>query len=109
MLKKRDRLTARDIETLDQGKSVFGTLVSLRIGPSPAKKVSVSVSKKAAARAVDRSRIRRRVYSAVEKVLARVNAPVFVLVMPKKECLSVPFSALSLDVEKTFIKAKILS
>jgi ribonuclease P protein component len=109
MLKKRDRLTARDILTLDQGKSVFGTLVSLRFRIMSRKKISVSVSKKISARAIDRSRIRRRVYGALDHSYGKVTRPIFGLIMPKKECATAEFKDICKDIESVFAKAGLFS
>ncbi|MBX4209393.1 ribonuclease P protein component [Candidatus Parcubacteria bacterium] len=111
MLKKRDRLTTKEIESLSrpgQGKSVHGALFSLRFSPSVRAKLSVSVSKKVAARAVDRNRLRRRVYAAAEATIGgakRSGQPAFVLLMPKKECASLPFDRLGAEIGAIFQKA----
>jgi ribonuclease P protein component len=95
MLPKSARLTVADIETLSQGKSVFGTLISVRYIPAPALKFSVSVSKKVAKTAVLRNRMRRRLYGALEGVMKEVKNPLHIMIMPKKECFEVPFKALT--------------
>jgi len=105
MLKKRDRLTAKDIEGLSEGKSVFGTLVSFRFMPAKTTKFAVSVTKKASPLSVGRSRIRRRVYGALEKHIAKVTKPVHGFFIPKKEVLGAPFEAIREDVEKVLAKA----
>lgn len=118
MLKKKVRLTTEDIENLSKAgstKSVFGTLLSLRFIHAPAQttqtvetKLSVTVSKKIASRAVDRVRLRRRLYSAVENTLAKVKTPHHIMLMPKKDCLTVPFAVLVKEIEALFIKARLL-
>lgn len=87
MLKKALRLTTEEIETLSQGKSVFGTLISLRYIPADTLKFAVAASKKVFKTAVDRNHARRRVYDAVDvRSLAKARGA-FVMFMPKKECL----------------------
>ncbi|HVU06496.1 MAG TPA: ribonuclease P protein component [Candidatus Paceibacterota bacterium] len=108
MLKKRDRLTAKDIESLSLGKSVFGTLISLRHIPSKKAGFSVSASKKAFPTAVSRGRARRRVYAAIEKSLGSVKATAFVMIIPKKEALAAPFGDLAAEIGSLFKKAGLL-
>ncbi len=105
MLKKRDRLTARDIESLSLGKSVFGTLVSLRYVASNRSKFSVSVSKKSFPKAVDRNLLRRRIYAVLDDLLARIRKPAYVMIMPKKECMDAPIQVLSADITSLMTKA----
>lgn len=112
MLKKKERLTAEDIEILSKpgtSKSVFGALLSLRVAPARATRLSVTVSKKVAPRAVDRTRLRRRIYAAAEKPLAEVRIHAHILVMPKKECLTVPYSELGRELSALFSKGRLLS
>jgi ribonuclease P protein component len=109
MLKKAERLTVSDIEALSQGKSVFGTLLSLRFTPSDRAKFAVTVSKKVAPLAVDRNRIRRRAYSALEKVHGNLKNPVYAMLMPKKEFITASFTDISNEIVGIFKKAGLLS
>ncbi len=99
MLKKRDRLTVAEIERLSQGKSVFGTLLSLRYAPADRLKFAVSPSKKVFKTAVERNRVKRRAYGAIDASRFAGAKPAFVMIMPKKECLDAPSSALSAEIE----------
>jgi ribonuclease P protein component len=111
MFKKKERLTAEDIENMSKAgamKSVFGTLLSLRFITATEKRMSVVVSKKVASRAVDRVCLRRRLYAASEEVFKNV-VPAHIMLMPKKECLAVPFSQLSAEVSALLIKARLLN
>ncbi|HEY0907739.1 MAG TPA: ribonuclease P protein component [Candidatus Paceibacterota bacterium] len=108
MLRKAERLTVSDIEGLSAGKSVFGTLISMRYKPALKTKVSVTVSKKVAASAVDRNRIRRRTYAAVEKVLGNMKNPAYAMLMPKKEFLTAPFDTVCAEIESIFKKAGLI-
>lgn len=105
MLPKAERLTTKDIKALAQGKSVFGTLVSLRFLPADGTKFAVAVSKKVAARAVDRNRIRRRVYAVVRDVKLSISKSFFVMVSPKKDCLTAPKESIKEDINRLFNKA----
>jgi|SRR3989344_6203080 len=105
MLSKRERLSARDISSLSIGKSVFGAHISLRYVFTSTKKFSVSVSKKVAKRAVDRNRIRRRVYSVLRDVKGDVKKSVFVMIMPKKECQTIKLEEIKSELMTLFKKA----
>ncbi|MDP1625369.1 MAG: ribonuclease P protein component [bacterium] len=105
MLRKADRLASRDINRPSQGKSVFGTLISMRFLPSEHTKVSVVVSKKVAPTAVGRNRIRRRVYAAVREVRNSLKKPAFIMIMPKKECLSCDIRSINDELKTLFNKA----
>lgn len=109
MLKKEERLTVSDIEALSQGKSVFGTLFSIRFTPSQQTKFAVAVSKKISNKAVDRNRVRRRVYGALEGVNIKLIFPVYAMVIPKKELLTASFSEIVNEIEVVFKKAGLLS
>lgn len=102
MLKKKDRLTTEEIESLSQGKSVFGTLLSLRYVRADKMKFAVSVSKKVLKTAVERNRAKRRIYGAIDlKALEKgigASRPAYVMLMPKKECLDAPTAALSAEI-----------
>lgn len=105
MLRKADRLATRDIDRLSQGKSVFGTLISLRFAPADRSRFTVSVSKKVAAKASDRNRLRRRVYAAVRDARNGLKKPVFAMLMPKRECLSCELPAIRTEISSLFNKA----
>lgn len=111
MLKKSDRLTTEDIEVLSQGKSVFGTLISMRFSPSPEKtnktKISVAVSKKVAPRAVDRNKIRRRTYAVVGDLIQSINKNTYILLTPKKDFLTLPRDVLCRETKALFEKARL--
>ncbi len=106
MLKKIDRLTTEEIETLAEGKSVFGTLISLRYISAPKLKFAVAASKKIFKTAVERNRARRKVYGAIDMTQLRAAKPAFVMLMPKKECLEA--SASQLKSELSALLARVL-
>ncbi len=105
MLRKADRLTTKEVAALSQGKSVFGTLLSLRFVPAERAKFAVPVSKKVAARAVDRNSVRRKVYLALRSAKKSLKTPVFAMILPKKECLAASPEAVSSDIQATLKKA----
>jgi len=70
MLSKKERLTKNDFSrSFSSGKRLHHSLFTLIYSPSPAFHASVVVSKKHAAKAVVRNRVRRRVY----RVLSRLG------------------------------------
>ncbi len=108
MLRKADRLTTQEVTALSQGKSVFGTLISLRFLSAGKSKFAVPVSKKVAPRAVDRNSIRRKVYNSLRDVKGSLKKPVFATIMPKKECLTATSGAIASELEAIFKKAGLL-
>jgi ribonuclease P protein component len=105
MLRKADRLTTAEVTALSQGKSVFGTLLSLRFLPAGRTKFAVAVSKKVASRAVDRNAMRRKVYDVLKIASKGLKMGVFAMIMPKKECLSASPESIGTEVESVFKKA----
>ena len=108
MLPKSRRLATDDIEGLSLGKSVFGTLLSIRYRAAQSLRFAVAVSKKTAPRAVDRNRIRRRVYEAARVASRSVSSPASVMVMPKKDCLTAPAEAIESELSTLFRKANLI-
>jgi ribonuclease P protein component len=108
MLKKRDRLTVEDIEALSKGTSVFSTLISLRYIKASKSKFAVSVSKKIAKTAVDRNRIRRRVYSMLDQITPLLKESVHAMLMPKKEFLNEDYVKLGAEITALFQKARLI-
>jgi ribonuclease P protein component len=98
MLPKSKRLTTEEIESLSNGKSVFGTLISMRAIKSDTLKFAVSVSKKVAPLAVDRNRLRRKVYNSLPSLISEIKSPAFIMIMPKKEILTVSMDVLRLEI-----------
>jgi ribonuclease P protein component len=107
MLPKSKRLTTEEIESLSTGKSVFGTLISMRVLKSGTTKFAVSVSKKIAPLAVDRNRMRRRVYSVIP-ALGDLKTPAFIMLMPKKELLAAPIEVVQSEVSAVLKKGGLI-
>ena len=113
MLKKTQRLTTRQFnEVMAKGKIVRSPLFLLRIldqaGPpnDPGSRVSAVAPTKVAKKAVERNRIRRRVYAAVRPILPLMKEGVRVLILAK----TVPAASADLTAElrTVFAKAGIL-
>lgn len=108
MLSKKQRLIVSEVESLKEGKSVFTTLISLRFKPASEFKATVSVSKKVAARAVDRNKIRRRTYAVLRNLVPAIKVPVFAMLMPKKEFLTATPAVILRELKALFEKARLL-
>lgn len=109
MISKAFRLSRKEAEALKNGKSVFTTLVSLRMTWSPTPRFSVSVSKKVAKHAVDRNKIRRRCYRAIETLIPLIKNPAIVMLSPKALTKNIPYTTLVSDIRTAFVKAGIVS
>jgi ribonuclease P protein component len=84
MLPKQSRLTAGEVrEVIAHGRSVRASVLSAKFVPAKQLRASVVVSKKVAKQAVERNRLRRAVYRALEKVKAEGIYVVFVQKIPK--------------------------
>lgn len=108
MLPKSKRLTTEEIERLETGKSVFGTLISMRATRSGSLKFAVSVSKKVAPLAVDRNRLRRKVYAALPSLIKDVKSAAFIMVMPKKDVMDASLNDLKREIHALLIKAGLI-
>ncbi len=109
MLSKASRLSRAEAEALKNGKSVFMTLLSLRWILANRTQISVSIPKKVANSAVDRNRIRRRVYSALEQVILDINRPVKIMIFPKTVFRTLPHHEIVKEIKNAFLKAGIIS
>ena len=109
MLPKASRLSRAEAEVLKNGKSVFMTLLSLRLIPATKTQISVSVPKKIAKSAVDRNRIRRRAYSALEQIIPTINRPAKMMLFPKAIFRTLPQEEIIKEIRNAFTKAGIVS
>ena len=70
MLPSKERLNKQDFTLLSKDKSVlsvFNTLGTLKYRPNSKKAFSIVISSKIAKKAVDRNRIKRRIYTLIQK------------------------------------------
>ena len=95
------RINRADFPTLlKAGKRHHGVCVTAVYAPSTTAKVSVVVSKKVAKQAVDRNRLRRRVYGAVERFLKTSPFTGAVIFLVKHEAAKSSREALATDVTR---------
>lgn len=96
MVAKQARISRTDFPAiLQSGKRFHSTHVSAVVVPTPTPQVSVVVSKKVAKRAVDRNRLRRRVYGVAERFLAESPLPYAVIFLLRPGALRVARQALA--------------
>lgn len=99
MVDKQTRISRADFPAIMQsGRRYHSTTVGAVaiLGTSP--KVSVVVSKKVAKKAVDRNRLRRRVYGVVERFMAEQPLSATVIFLLKPGALRVPRQAFATEV-----------
>lgn len=111
MLSRKNRIPKTEFPSFkDKGIRFVSALFSGTAYPSlGGVKVSVVVSKKTAKGAVERNRIRRRVYAAVEPFLGKFTREARVVFYPKTEAIKAPMTVLKEEIEVSLKKSKILS
>jgi ribonuclease P protein component len=109
---KKYRLSGEELRNLSGkparagGKHVHGRFFSLFIAPIRAEnaKCACVVSKKTAAKAVDRNRIKRRCRNIFAKHIAGVKKPVALVFSAKRDSKSATFAELERDLDDLFSK-----
>ena len=106
MLRSKDRLRFREVASVfEKGSRRTAPLFSLSfLAPADRTAFAVTVSKKIAKNAVDRNKIRRRVYSVVSKI-KNTNKPAHIVYLPKKEIITTSFDVLEREIPQALIKA----
>lgn len=113
MLPKSQRLISSEVEeVMSKGQALFGyyLLVKFIKNKDSGLKVSAISPKKAFPTAVERNKIRRRVYSALFPVLRKeiTKNSFLVAIVANKKALNATVPALSSEIEQIFIKGGIL-
>ncbi len=105
MLPKAKRLTTEDFKKIRGGKTLHTPHLILRLTqvPSGLERFAVIVSSSSYKRAVDRNLLRRRVYSGLRKISARMNG-YLVTVTCKKGALTATFAELEKELASTLLK-----
>lgn len=109
MLPSKSRLTFREVALVfEKGSRRTAPLFSMIfLKPADRAAFGVTVSKKVAKNAVDRNKIRRRIYSTVSKIKNQcVNA--HIVFLPKKEILKTPFDILEKEIKNALTRATII-
>ncbi|HEV3245361.1 MAG TPA: ribonuclease P protein component [Candidatus Paceibacterota bacterium] len=102
---KKYRLTGEEIKNLS-GKRLHGRLFSFLVAPITASgpKCAVVVSKKTAAKAVERNKIKRRTRNLLAKHLPGLQKRVALVLYAKREAKTAEFSELAQDIDALFSK-----
>lgn len=100
MIPKSLRLTKSDFNTL-QTKVIFrGDLFDIAIAKNKEKKFACVISKKRIKKAVDRNKVRRRIYSSIQEL--QPNIPYGVIIYPKAKSLESPYSQIQEEIRSVF-------
>lgn len=108
MLKKKERLTKKEFDRFfSSGKRIHSPLFTLLYTPDESFHGAVVVGKKIHKKAVDRNRLRRRLYSALYKEVKDTDTKGVFIVLTKPGAVGLDFSLLRLaisDILKTIKK-----
>ncbi len=110
MLPKSRRLSTKQVKSVvEKGRMLHSPFFAIRaINIDKPSSFSVSVSKKVAKTAVLRNSIRRRVYSAVSKVINDVNPGQYVFLMAKNGIEKRSLEEILSEIKEIFVKIKVL-
>jgi len=109
MLRSRDRLRSKEVEEVfKKGHRIVAPFFSFIFLTSIDRMAfAVTVTKKVAKNAVDRNKIRRRVYEALSKI-KNYQAIVHAVFLPKKEARNISFDVLEKEIKNILIRANII-
>lgn len=100
MLPKKKRLTKKDFNSL-KTKVVFrGKYLDIAVSPQKETKTSCIVSKKTLKKAVERNRVRRRIYGILRKETTK--NPYFILIYPKQNALKAEYVDIKNEIHTAF-------
>jgi ribonuclease P protein component len=100
MLPKSKRLTKTDFKGLRARISYRGAHFDIATVPEKKTKYACVIAKKRIRRAVDRNKVRRKVYEAAR--LAEPSSPSYILVYPTKQALAAPLQAIREELKAAF-------
>jgi ribonuclease P protein component len=100
MLPKSERLTKEDFKTLKTKIVYRGIFIDVAKTSHKEALFACIVSKKTLKKAVDRNKVRRRIYSLLKE--KDLDPTLSLIVYPKKESLIVPFIQLKEELQKVF-------
>ena len=100
MLKKKERLSRKEFDrSFAHGKRIHSPFVQLIYEKSEAFHGSVVVGKKIAKRAVDRNKLRRRIYGVLYDTFKKTGKQMTIILIAKSGILAVPRKALALEIK----------
>ncbi len=100
MLPKSKRARRDDFNELKKKNTVRGVFVDIMYSPSKEIRFACVISKKKIKLAVDRNRVRRKIYSALEKI--KLNKPHIVIIYPKQVALTSPHKKIVTEIQSIF-------
>lgn len=108
MLPKSKRLTTEEFKkVIEKGQSFHSPFLIARLANSPKQsRFSVSVPKKVCKNAVDRNKIRRRIYSIISGIDTKLGSNVVMIVKPGFENLD--YKEMRDEIAKIFVKSSLL-
>lgn len=108
MLPKSKRLTTEEFKkVIEKGQSFHSPFLIIRLLSSPQQsRFSVSVPKKVCKNAVDRNKIRRKIYSIISNFDPKLGFDVIVIVKPGFEKLD--YREMNDETVKIFVKSSLL-
>jgi len=97
------------VDVMKRGKRAQSTLFSCVYLPAPvgSSRAGVVVSKKVAATAVMRNRMRRQTYEVLRALLPEVSPAILLVCVAKKEAKGMTHAALKQALEELFLKKKV--
>lgn len=104
MLKKSEKLSKKDFSVIANKKIERGQYLDIGYISSTKTKVVCVIAKKIIKKAVDRNKIKRKVYNIFKEI--ELNNNYFIIFYPKKEILFVPYEKLKLSISEMFAKLK---
>ena len=99
---KRERLTKKDFSALSRRNMIRNTLFDIGYLASEKTKVACVISKKTLPRAVDRNKVKRKMYNLFRE--CKPSKPYVVLFYPKREVLYTPYIELKNKMTEIFTK-----
>src|SRR3989344_5380869 len=98
MLPKSKRLKRDDFSKFQKKTTLRGNYFDITASPAQESRFACVVSKKRINLAVDRNKIKRKIYSALSETL--LKSPHFVIVYPKQNTKSAPYKEILSEIKK---------
>jgi len=100
MLPKSKRLTRDDFSKLQNRKIIRGNFFDMAVSPSVTTRFAVVVAKKRIKLAVDRNRVKRKIYNTLQDIV--LEKPHFVIIYPKQNICSAPYKTINDEIVSIF-------
>lgn len=100
MLQKSERLTKTDFVGLRPRIIFRGTFVDIAVSKAPSSRFACVIAKKRIKRAVDRNKIKRKVYHIIREI--KPKSPHLVIIYPKITALTSNYSHIQEEIRSAF-------